>query len=200
MGFRRCIAGLPGAEASYNRSEFQNLLAEYEGVPAETCAPISLRFAGSRTGCGGTRRLSSDPPDSPWPLFSLPRVASTTEDVRSRLAGVDTLANGLTFCVGPYGAPAYNHLLAMANEFASRIHFVHLRQVMREPDGSFYEAERLHGSLGHGWCDLCIIERRNASGSRTVWTTRSRCAPTTDTFWPTISPFGKPGLLAGGQV
>ena len=34
----------------------------------------------------------------------------------------------------------------MVNEFAPRIHFVHLRQVMREPDGSFYEAEHLRGS------------------------------------------------------
>ena len=34
----------------------------------------------------------------------------------------------------------------MINEFGSRIHFAHLRQVRREPDGSFYEAEHLEGS------------------------------------------------------
>jgi mannonate dehydratase len=34
----------------------------------------------------------------------------------------------------------------MAREFAARIHFAHLRQVTREPDGSFYEAEHLAGS------------------------------------------------------
>jgi mannonate dehydratase len=34
----------------------------------------------------------------------------------------------------------------MLNEFAPRIHFAHLRQVVREADGSFYEAEHLHGS------------------------------------------------------
>jgi mannonate dehydratase len=55
-------------------------------------------------------------------------------------------ANGLTFCVGSFGARADNDLLAMVREFGSRIHFVHLRQVTRESDGSFHEAEHLGGS------------------------------------------------------
>jgi mannonate dehydratase len=33
----------------------------------------------------------------------------------------------------------------MAREFGERIHFVHLRNVTREHDGSFYEAEHLDG-------------------------------------------------------
>jgi mannonate dehydratase len=48
--------------------------------------------------------------------------------------------------VGSYGARADNDLLAMVDEFAPRIQFAHLRQVVREADGSFYEAEHLHGS------------------------------------------------------
>jgi mannonate dehydratase len=91
-------------------------------------------------------RLAIHPDDPPWPLFGLPRVVSTAGDARSILSGVDAVSNGLTFCVGSYGARADNDLLAMVREFASRIHFVHLRQVMREPDGSFHEAEHLRGS------------------------------------------------------
>jgi mannonate dehydratase len=34
----------------------------------------------------------------------------------------------------------------MAREFGARIHFAHLRQVIREPEGSFHEAEHLAGS------------------------------------------------------
>ena len=33
----------------------------------------------------------------------------------------------------------------MAREFAPRIHFAHLRNITREPDGSFYEADHLDG-------------------------------------------------------
>jgi mannonate dehydratase len=35
----------------------------------------------------------------------------------------------------------------MAREFALRVHFVHLRNVRREKDGSFYEAEHLSGDV-----------------------------------------------------
>ena len=33
----------------------------------------------------------------------------------------------------------------MAREFAGRVHFVHLRNVSHEPDGSFFEADHLGG-------------------------------------------------------
>ena len=48
-------------------------------------------------------------------------------------------------CVGSYGARADNDIVAMTREFAPRIHFAHLRNVAREPDGSFHEAEHLDG-------------------------------------------------------
>jgi mannonate dehydratase len=76
----------------------------------------------------------------------LPRVVSTAEDIRAIVAACDIPSNGLTFCVGLFGARADNDLLSMAREFASRIHFAHLRQVKRELDGSFHEAEHLDGS------------------------------------------------------
>jgi mannonate dehydratase len=34
----------------------------------------------------------------------------------------------------------------MVEQFGSRIHFLHLRNVQREQDGSFYEADHLAGS------------------------------------------------------
>ena len=91
-------------------------------------------------------RLGIHPDDPPWSLFGLPRIVSTAEDARAILRAADTLANGLTFCVGSYGSRGDNDLPAMVNEFAKRIHFVHLRQVTREADGSFYEAAHLDGT------------------------------------------------------
>jgi len=145
---RTIIAGLPGAEASYSRSDLQSLLAEYEGVTANQLRAHLIAFLREVVPVAEELgiRLAIHPDDPPWPLFGLPRVVSTAADVRSILAGVDTPANGLTFCVGSYGARADNDLTAMVNEFAACIHFAHLRQVAREPDGSFYEAEHLRGS------------------------------------------------------
>ena len=145
---RTIIAGLPGAEASYTRTTLQNLLAEYAGLTAAELRAHLIAFLREVAPVAEElgARLAIHPDDPPWSLFGLPRVVSTAEDVRSILASVDTAANGLTFCVGSYGARADNNLLAMVDEFASRIHFAHLRQVVREPDGSFCEAEHLRGS------------------------------------------------------
>jgi mannonate dehydratase len=145
---RTIIAGLPGAEASYNRETIRGLIAEYQGVTAAELRNNLIAFlrevvpVAQQIGV----RLAIHPDDPPWSLFGLPRVVSTAEHVRAIFAACETLANGLTFCVGSFGARADNDLLAMAREFGARIHFVHLRQVTREPDGSFHEAEHLAGS------------------------------------------------------
>jgi mannonate dehydratase len=145
---RTIIAGLPGAEGSYTREAIRALLAEYEGITAADLGASLAAFlkevvpVAEEVGV----RLAIHPDDPPWSLFGLPRVVSTADDVRKILAGSDTYANGLTFCVGSYGARADNDLLAMVREFASRIHFAHLRQVLLEADGCFHEADHLGGS------------------------------------------------------
>jgi len=145
---RTIIAGLPGAEASYTRDTIRRLIAEYESItPAELRSNLmaflqEVAPVAEEVGV----RLAIHPDDPPWRLFGLPRVVSTAEDVSAIFAACETPANGLTFCVGSFGARADNDLLGMVREFSSRIHFVHLRQVRREPDGSFHEAEHLAGS------------------------------------------------------
>jgi mannonate dehydratase len=145
---RTIVTGLPGAEASYNRETFRKMLADYEGVTPGDLRANLLAFLQEVVPVAEEAgvRLAIHPDDPPWSLFGLPRVVSTANDARQILLGYDTLANGLTFCVGSYGARADNDLLAMIREFGSKIQFAHLRQVTREADGSFCEAEHLRGS------------------------------------------------------
>jgi mannonate dehydratase len=143
---RTIIAGLPG-EATYDRETVRGLIAEYQGGTEQLRANLAAFLqevvpVAEENGI----RLAIHPDDPPWPLFGVPRVVSTAEDVRAIFAGPDSPANGLTFCAGSLGARADNDLLAMAREFGARTHFVHLRQVTREADGSFHEAEHLDGS------------------------------------------------------
>ncbi|MCC7282318.1 MAG: mannonate dehydratase, partial [Acetobacteraceae bacterium] len=62
-------------------------------------------------------------------------------------AMVRSRSNGITFCTGSLGAGIGNDLPAMAREFAPHVAFLHLRNVTKEPDGSFHEADHLGGDV-----------------------------------------------------
>jgi mannonate dehydratase len=80
-------------------------------------------------------RLCCHPDDPPWPLLGLPRVMSTEADYRAVLDAVDLPANGATLCTGSLGARPDNDVPGMATRLADRIHFAHLRNVIREGAG-----------------------------------------------------------------
>ncbi|HET6518982.1 MAG TPA: mannonate dehydratase [Geminicoccaceae bacterium] len=145
---RTIIAGLPGVAGERNdRAGFERRLALYAGLGADDLRASHDAFLRAVVPVAEEEgvRLAVHPDDPPFPLFGLPRVVSTVEDLRRLLAAVDHPANGLTFCTGSLGARADNDVPAMAAEFAPRIAFAHLRNVTIEPDGSFHEAEHLDG-------------------------------------------------------
>jgi len=141
------IAGLPGGEGSYSRESIKTAIETFITLGQEGMRENLLRFLeeiiplAEREGV----RLCIHPDDPPFSLFGLPRVVSTAEDYRRLIARVPSRANGLTLCAGSFGARGDNDLVAMVKEFGEYIHFVHLRNVTRETDGSFYEAEHLGG-------------------------------------------------------
>jgi mannonate dehydratase len=145
---RTLIAGLSASESSYDRESMRKAIAQYDGVSADDLRAALIEFlrevmpVAEELGL----QLCIHPDDPPWSLYGLPRIVSTADDLSKILAGHNSPASGITFCVGSLGSRADNDLVAMAREFASRIHFVHLRQVRREGDGSFHEAEHLNGS------------------------------------------------------
>ena len=145
---RTIIAGLPGVAGEVNdRARFERRLASYAGMTATDLRASHAAFlrAVAPVAEEAGVRLAVHPDDPPFPLFGLPRVVSTGEDLRALLAAVASPANGLTFCAGSLGSRADNDVPALAREFAPHVHFAHLRNVTTEPDGSFYEAEHLDG-------------------------------------------------------
>ncbi|TIO13752.1 MAG: mannonate dehydratase, partial [Mesorhizobium sp.] len=135
---RNLIAGLPATERSYNRDSFREALAEYDSIgPRELRDNLAwfLREIIPVAEQEGVR-MCIHPDDPPFSLYGLPRIVSTAEDARFILNAVESPENGLTFCTGSYGTRADNDIVAMVKEFAGRIHFVHLRNVTIEDDGS----------------------------------------------------------------
>lgn len=141
------MAGLPGAFDRYNIEELRAMLERYRGIDRNRLRENLTHFlqeiipTAEEVGI----QMAIHPDDPPWPLLGLPRICSSEDDIALILNSVPSPANGLTFCSGSLGAGRDNDLPAIARRFADRIYFAHLRNVTKEPDGSFMEAAHLGG-------------------------------------------------------
>jgi mannonate dehydratase len=144
------IAGLPGSEEAYTLESLKEMLATYadiDGAALRENLGYFLRAVVPVAEEVGVR-LAIHPDDPPRPLLGLPRVVSTRADTQWLLDAAPSVANGLTFCTGSFGPRADNDLVAMAQHFASRIYFAHLRSTEREDDPlSFHEAGHTGGDV-----------------------------------------------------
>jgi mannonate dehydratase len=163
------IDWLPARDFVYDREGFRRMLELYKEIPVAQLREHLVAFLREITPVAeeeGTL-LAIHPDDPAFPIFGLPRVMSNAEDVRALFAAVPSEACGLTLCTGSFGSNRNNDLVAMAKEFAPRIHFAHLRNTHHEPDGSFYEAEHLGGDtdlIGVAAALMREEDRRVAAG------------------------------------
>lgn len=92
-------------------------------------------------------KMTIHPDDPPMPILGLPRIASSLEDFQDIIRRVDRAPNGICFCTGSLGAGKQNDLVKMIKAIGERVYFVHLRNVTKEADNSFYEADHLAGDV-----------------------------------------------------
>jgi mannonate dehydratase len=166
------LLGLPGTVDDLTLDEFRAALAPYQSIDSARLRKNHASFLREvvpvAEECGVS--LCIHPDDPPFSIFGLPRIASTGEDLAAILQADDSPANGITFCSGSLGAHPGNDLPAIFRRVGSRVHFLHLRNVRREPDGSFYEAAHLDGSTDMAEVMRAVIEeldRRAAQGQST---------------------------------
>ncbi|MFR9651795.1 MAG: mannonate dehydratase [Rikenellaceae bacterium] len=105
-------------------------------------------------------KMCVHPDDPPFALLGLPRIVTNEQDIEWILTSVDNHCNGLTFCAGSLSAGAHNDVVALAEKFASRTHFVHLRSTNILDNGDFVESSHLEGR-GHLIDLIRIFEREN---------------------------------------
>jgi mannonate dehydratase len=141
------MAGLPGAFDRYDIPGLRRMLDSYRGIDRPTLKANLKRFLSEvvPTAEEAGVALCMHPDDPPRPILGLPRVISNRADLADLVAMVPSRSNGITFCTGSLGAGIGNDLPAMAREFAPHVAFLHLRNVTKEPDGSFHEADHLGG-------------------------------------------------------
>ncbi len=142
------IGWVPAREFIYDRDSFRRALDVYRDLSVDGLRENLFAFlreivpAAEEAGV----RMAIHPDDPPFPIFGLPRVVSSAADARALLDGLPLAierADPVHRLL--WRGSRQNDLVAMAEEFASDIHFAHLRNVTKEPDGSFHEAEHLDG-------------------------------------------------------
>jgi mannonate dehydratase len=163
------MAGLPGAFDRYDIPGLRNMLDRYAGVTREVLRENLARFLREVIPLADElcMRFAIHPDDPPRSLMGLPRIVSGEDDIAFVLGAVDSLANGLTLCSGSLGAGPSNDVPAIARRFAGRIHFAHLRNVAKDADGSFMEADHLDGDTDMVALVSVLLEeqeRRRLSG------------------------------------
>ncbi|MER9609463.1 mannonate dehydratase [Mesorhizobium sp. M0312] len=170
---RNLIGWVPAREFIFDRASFRRALDLYKDVSTEGLRENLFAFLREIVPIAEEAgvRMAIHPDDPPFSLFGLPRIVSKAADARALLDAVASPANGLTLCTGSYGAGAQNDLPAMAKAFAENIHFAHLRNVTKEPDGSFHEAEHLDGDTDMVAVVSALIgeERRRKAAGRADW-------------------------------
>lgn len=147
---KNIIAGLPGAEEGYTLAQFRDHLSTYDGINRDKLRENFAYFLKAIVPVAEEVGivLSVHPDDPPRPILGLPRIVSTIEDMQWLKDTVDSIHNGFCFCTGSYGVRGDNDLAKMAEKFADRVHFIHLRATVREGNPlSFHEGDHLAGDV-----------------------------------------------------
>ena len=107
-------------------------------------------------------RMCIHPDDPPRSTLGLPRIVGSEDDLAFIIGRLRSSANGITFCTGSLGAGPANDVPALAKRFAGKIQFAHLRNVTKEPDGSFMEADHLGGDVDMVAVVTTLLEEQQA--------------------------------------
>lgn len=125
------------------------MLARYDGIDAAKLKEHLHLFLEAvlptAEACGSV--LAIHPDDPPFNVLGLARIASRLEDFQELFVACPSKANSICFCTGSLSAGGRNDLVKMADALADRIYIAHLRSTQTNPDGSFFEAGHLEGSV-----------------------------------------------------
>lgn len=139
---------LPGWDESYKPDQLKGLLDAYKDVSHEKLFENLVYFLkGIMPVCVEYGiNMAIHPDDPPWDMFGLPRIITCEESYEKLFAAVPEINNGITFCTGSLGACRDNDLVKMAEKYAKRIHFAHLRQIKYDGELDFTESGHMTAS------------------------------------------------------
>lgn len=145
--FKNVLLGLPGSKIHFTAEQILSLLDNYKGIDDAKLRENLIYFLSKVAPLAEELglKLAIHPDDPPFSVMGLPRVVCTANDIKKIFEAVPVNANGLCYCTGSLGADPKNNLVQMIDDFGDRIHFLHLRNVIRSDKNIFRESEHLNG-------------------------------------------------------
>ncbi|SNR59123.1 mannonate dehydratase [Lutibacter flavus] len=145
--FKNVLLGLPGSKINFTPEKILALLENYKDIDDSKLRENLIHFLSEVAPIAEELgvKLAIHPDDPPFSVLGLPRILCTEEDIKKIFNAVPINANGLCYCTGSLGANPANDLEKIIDDWGDRIHFLHLRNVIRENDSVFRESEHLNG-------------------------------------------------------
>ncbi len=146
---RNILKGLPGTDESFTIDDFMRFSDQFRQVNRDQLRDNHIRFLEEVIPVAEDAgvRLAIHPDDPPYPLFGIPRIMGSEDDLKFMLHAVDSPANGFTLCTGSLGVNQNNDLPGIVRRHGDRMHFIHLRNITRDPMGNFHESNHLNGDV-----------------------------------------------------
>lgn len=155
--------GIPGERKS-TLQEMRDKLAVYKDIGHKELRENLKYFLSEITPVADELgiKLAIHPDDPPYDILGLPRIVRNMADYQFIIDSVPAESNGACFCTGSLGASFDNDLPEMARTIGDKVHFIHLRNVKKDPAGNFYEDDHLGGDVDMYAVlkELLIIQQR----------------------------------------
>jgi mannonate dehydratase len=145
--FKNVLLGLPGSKINFTAEQILSLLDHYSDIDNNKLRENLIHFLSeiAPTASEYGTKLAIHPDDPPFSVLGLPRIVSTEDDLKAIFEAIPFNLNGLCYCTGSLGANPNNNLEKIIDDYGDRIHFLHLRNTLRESETIFRESEHLKG-------------------------------------------------------
>ncbi|OIV42180.1 mannonate dehydratase [Flavobacterium johnsoniae] len=147
--FKNVLLGLPGSKINFTAEQILSLLDNYAEIDNQKLRENLIYFLSEVVPVAAEigAKLAIHPDDPPFSVLGLPRIVSTEADLKAIFSAVPSTANGLCYCTGSLSADPKNNLEKIIDDYEDRIHFLHLRNTIRESETIFRESEHLNGDV-----------------------------------------------------
>jgi len=142
------LMGIP-SEDPIGLEDLQHSITIYDAIGREGLRNNLLHFLAAIADVCEEHgiHMTIHPDDPPYAILGLPRIASSKEDLLFIIEKEQRDFNGICFCTGSLGAGVTNDIPAILEAVKHRVFFAHLRNVKKDEEGNFYEADHLDGDV-----------------------------------------------------